>query len=105
MSEFGVTELVQEVHDLLEVGNVGLYEFIWSLHSEQPGASLDALRSQAETALREVMTSSNVQPILLIWPNFDPVGAFDPNHLPVDAWDDPEQGKPYPALRLANESQ
>jgi hypothetical protein len=52
-----VSWLKGEVRDLLDVSNVGLYEFMWTLRSRDRGPSADEMRSIAERALEELLAA------------------------------------------------
>ncbi|MUM16662.1 hypothetical protein FZI91_09970 [Mycobacterium sp. CBMA271] len=101
MAEYADSNLLQDIEDMLDVGAVGLYEFVWTLRSERPGTSIDQLRDQAARVLRHLLDTRDIEPILQVWPHSDPVGTFDPMNLGLNAWDDPVLNQPYPALILA----
>jgi hypothetical protein len=90
--------LVQEINDLLDVGDVGLYEFIWTLRSDFPEASELENRADAEAALKRILDGGDRRLIWRIWASNEPVvGMPSPSHDPKD-WADPQLGVPYIAI-------
>ena len=71
MTNDPVELLVQEVEDLLPAGRVGLYEFMWILHSEKVEGSRDHHRQIARRALEELLRQDGSRLITLIWAQQD----------------------------------
>lgn len=87
--------LVQEVSDLLDAGDVGLYEFIWLLRGVRPDASSEELRRTATAALDRLRQRGQVKLMRSIWPSkFD--GPVPQDHvLTFSDWDDPKEDGRY----------
>jgi hypothetical protein len=88
--------LVQEVEDLLGVGNVGLYEFLWLLRPKYPNLNDRELRSYAAQALDRLLQEERGSLVWLIWPH-DEVEQGPIEEDSEQIWSDPGDG-PYRAL-------
>lgn len=89
MTEDVVAALVQEIHDLLDVGRVGLYEFMWELNTSQSWLSIDERRAVARQALDQILADPAVR---LIWERWaDPeagVRTASIEDVGIEAWND-----------------
>jgi hypothetical protein len=97
MTDDPVKLLVQEVEDLLPAGRVGLYEFMWILHSEKVPGSKNQHREIAHLALARLIKAGDARLITLIWaqPGSEEKLARD---VRDDDFDDPQQNIPYVAV-------
>jgi nitrogen fixation-related uncharacterized protein len=98
-SEATVKWLSSEVRDFLDVGAVGLYEFIWALRSGQPGVKADDRTAIAESALRQLLVSEPARLILLTWPHLGSGGDVELAAVRASDWDDPPEDGTYVALK------
>jgi hypothetical protein len=67
MSADPVQMLIQEVDDLLDAGEVGLYEFLWILNGEKVAGSEDDHRHLARQALDHLLEEKRGRLISLVW--------------------------------------
>ena len=88
MSQDAVSELAQEMRDLLDVGRVGLYEFMWELNSTQKALSLDDRRTVARRALDELLAEPDVDLVLMKWPDWGVIRRVSVEEIDTDAWND-----------------
>ena len=93
--------LVGEVSDDLDVGRVGLYEFIWTLRTKYPDASLPVMRSVAQAALAQLTTNDEVRVVRLTWPDATPLGAVSAGDVRDADWDDITEGSYLGVVRAA----
>ncbi len=93
-----VTWLVNEVNDLLNVSNVGLYEFLWLLRGRQPTIEETDMSRIASDALNQLLMEKSVKLILLTWANQDSEGDFDISKLSASDWNDPSSDAQYVAV-------
>lgn len=92
------TMLVAEVEQLLSVGSVGLYEFVWLLRSAVPEASDSERRDLAREAVRRLLEQGGNRLVFLEWPREAVTGEARFEELRDSAWDDPTHGQPYIAI-------
>jgi hypothetical protein len=59
--------LRREVEDLLDVGRVGLYEFIEILRGEAPELSTDQLEAYATAVLNQLLADGDVRLVWEVW--------------------------------------
>jgi hypothetical protein len=93
-----VTWLVQEIHDLLDVSSVGLYEFLWQLNTPDQTLSLDQRRQVARQALEILLAAGDVTIVRLRWPEAKPLSELSMSELPESAWNDPDDDGYYIGL-------
>lgn len=98
MNEDRISWLENEVEDLLEASNVGLYEFVWLLRGQDPQIPLASARVIAEGALRRLLSAGAVRLVLLTWPSQEAGADVGPQALQSSDWDDPRKGQPYVGL-------
>jgi len=97
MNEVIVEQLAHEVSDLLDAGDVGLYEFIWILRSDQPDLAEREYRGYAQAALQRLLA---VKEARLVWKRWADVDyEMDASDVTIDdaAWNDPTDD-PYLAV-------
>lgn len=90
--------LTEEVHDLLTVSPVGLYEFIWLLRGKYPDLTMERYQEIAEASLRRILQDDGGTLVYLLWPDQEAAGYADARVIPSEYWNDPEAGVPYVAL-------
>jgi hypothetical protein len=90
--------LRQEVEGLLDVSDVGLYELIWLLRGRHPEMPDGEAKALANVCLQQLLSDRVGCLVRLVWPSHEPIDDADPGPLPVDAFDDPQEGIPYFAL-------
>jgi hypothetical protein len=90
-----VTGLVQEIHDLLDVSSVGLYEFLWQLNTPEQTLSLDERKHVARQALEILLQDPAVKIVRLRWPEGTPIEELSLDLLPMTAWNDPDEEGVY----------
>lgn len=90
--------LIQEVRDLLDASNVGLYEFIWLLRGHYPDLPMEDYRQVAREALRQLILDDAGTLVLLTWPDQESKGYADLQSQPDEYWEDPKQDVPYVAF-------
>lgn len=96
MTDDSVALLVQEVEDLLPAGRVGLYEFMWILHSEKVPGSRAQHREIARDALDRLIKDGG-KLITLVWAQ--PGSEEDlKRDVRDEDFDDPQQNIPYVAI-------
>ena len=93
-----VSWLTQEVHDLLDAGSVGLYEFMWTLNTPDQPLSVDERRSVARQALQHLLDEPGVELAWLRWPDWTELRKITIDELPDDPWHDPDENGMYVAL-------
>jgi len=96
-----VSWLVQEVHDLLDVSTVGLYELMWMLNTPGQQLSIDERRAVARRAVEQLLAEPGIELTWLRWPDWTSLGKVSLEALPQDAWDDPNENGVYVALDKA----
>jgi hypothetical protein len=89
--------LVQEVDSLLDMSNVGLYEFLWMQRGRNPNTGEDEMRRHAEDALRLLLAAGRGRLVWLKWPDQQPVDEPPISEPGAHDWEDPNEG-PYLAL-------
>lgn len=92
--------LVQEVHDLLDVSSVGLYEFIELLTDPSWPMPAERRVEVAGQALRRLLDEQGVELRWMRWPSFEDQGAVTLADLPTDPWGFDEDGR-YLAITRA----
>lgn len=97
MSTDRTDRLVEEVRELLQAGDVGLYEFIWELNTLAPELSSTAKRECARVALRRLLDDGNVRLVRLLWARNDFEEPYSWAQLRDTDWDDPTD-EPYVAI-------
>jgi hypothetical protein len=96
-----VNWLVQEVHDLLDVSSVGLYEFMWMLNTPDQSLSIDERKALARQALKRLLAEPGMELTWLRWPEWTSLGKVTFDELPEDPWGDPDENGMYLALNRA----
>lgn len=89
--------LTEEVHELLAVSPVGLYEFIWLLRGKYPDLPREHYQKMAGDALRRIIPDEGAL-VYLRWPDQEAAGHADSRVISAEYWDDPEAGVPYVAV-------
>ncbi len=90
--------LVQEIHDLLDVSSVGLYEFMWTLNTPDQTLSIDERKALARRALEKLLQGPGIELTWMRWPEWTSLGTVTLDQLPPDPWDDPDDNGMYIAL-------
>jgi hypothetical protein len=80
--------LVQEISDLLDAGQVGLYEFVWVLHQRYPDAPAASLLHICRPVLDEFLKDPAVQLGWYVWPSSEPIRPASRDDLTDHAFDD-----------------
>ncbi len=80
--------LVEEIDESLDAGQVGLYEFVWTLHSRYPNAPATELLHICRPVLDEFLKDANVTLGWYVWPKFGAVGPATEADLDDHAFDD-----------------
>jgi hypothetical protein len=93
-----VEHLVQEVHDLLDVSSVGLYEFLEILNTPDQPLTIDERKSVARQALLRLLDEPGMELVWLRWPEFGPVARVTLDQLPDDPWAEPDAEGLYVAV-------
>ena len=93
-----VHSLVQEIHDLLDVSTVGLYEFLWQLNTPGQTLSIEQRRQIARQALEVLLAEGDLTIVELRWPEAKPLGELSLNQLSDSAWNDPDSDGYYVGL-------
>jgi hypothetical protein len=96
-----VNWLVQEIHDLLDVSSVGLYEFMWMLNTPNQKLSIEERKALAKQALERLMSEPGVELNWMRWPEWASLGKVTLDELPPDPWNDPDDNGMYLALNRA----
>jgi hypothetical protein len=96
-----VNWLVQEIHDLLDVSSVGLYEFMWMLNTPDQTLSIDERKTLARQALERLISEPGVELTWMRWPEWGSLGKVTLDELPPDPWKDPDDNGMYLALNRA----
>jgi hypothetical protein len=92
-----VRYVVEEVHEFLRAGPVGLYEFVDMQRDGSSPPDERQYREVARHALQRLMAEPDVRLIWQIWPRFDPVPGPDTAGDDDAHWQTPGEG-PYPAV-------
>ncbi len=90
--------LVREVHDLLDVSSVGLYEFMWMLNTPDQELSSEERKALARRALERLLAEPGVELTRMRWPEWEAQGNLRLDELPDDPWQDPDEDGQYIAL-------
>jgi hypothetical protein len=90
--------LVQEIRDLLDVSNVGLYEFMEFLNDPDSPLSADEKESIATRALGRILEQDSVEMHRTRWASSENLGAVSAAELPSDPWRRPDENGDYIAL-------
>lgn len=93
--------LVQEIHDLLDVSTVGLYEFLWQLNTPDQTLSIEQRRQVARQALEVLLAEGDLTIVELRWPEAKPLRELSLNQLSESAWNDPDADGYYVGLDRA----
>jgi hypothetical protein len=93
--------LYQEVHDLLDVSHVGLYEFLEILNSPEQSLSRDQQLALAREALARFMAEPDTRLIKVRWPEFDSRGDVRLDQVGDQAWNRPDGNGDYVAIDRA----
>ena len=93
--------LYQEVHDLLDVSSVGLYEFLDLLNTPGQTLSMDERKQLARRVLERLVREPGVQLKILRWPEWDSHGGMDIDDLSDTAWNGPDENGMYVAVDRA----
>ena len=101
MNEEAVTELVQETLDLLDAGEVGLYEFMWDLNTTHTELSIEERRAVARQALDQLLAEPDVELIWMKWPGSTAIRRASIEDVGADAWNDIGDDKLYLAIDRA----
>lgn len=102
MTDEDVAWLIDEIDESLDVGQVGLYEFIWALRSRHPNAPIETLRPVAQRALERMRETDDIVLIKLVWPSFHVAAWPAWSELDENSWAD--AGKdPYFAIARPEE--
>lgn len=80
--------LVQEISDLLDAGQVGLYEFVWVMHGRYPKAPAGDLIHLCRPALDQFLDDPGVTLGWYVWPEFGRIKEATPADLDDHAFDD-----------------
>jgi len=91
--------LAREVTDLLTAGSVGLYEFLWILRGTRADLSDDEIHGVASSALDLLLQNGLGRLVWLTWASDDEVENVLLRPLVAADWNDPEQDKPYLAIK------
>lgn len=83
-----VNWLVQEISDLLDAGQAGLYEFVWTLRQRYPGKATRDLAPICRPALDELLRDPAVRLGWYIWPSLEMVRLASEADLTPSAFDD-----------------
>jgi hypothetical protein len=102
MSSEAVDHLFREIHDLLDVSSVGLYEFLAILNTPDQPLTLDERRAAAHRALRRLLQEPGVRLVRLRWPEFHPISQTSLDELPSDPWAPPDEDGFYLAVDRAD---
>jgi hypothetical protein len=78
--------LTQEAEDLLDQGNVGLYQFIWGLRGASFGLSDDEAMQLSRRVVERLVRAGKARIYALAWPGLDVVEG----PLPVETLADPK---------------
>ena len=97
-NEETVRQLVQEIHDLLDVSTVGLYEFLWQLNTPDQTLSIEQRRQVARQALDILLAEGDLTIVELRWPESKPLRELSFNQLSESAWNDPGDDGHYVGL-------
>jgi hypothetical protein len=101
MSEETTAWLTQEIHDLLDVSSVGLYEFLDLLRKPDLELSVDERQRIAQQALEQLMAAPGMQLKRLRWPNWEDLGSLRLDELSADSWRPPDEDGIYIAVDRA----
>jgi hypothetical protein len=100
MNEATVERLVQEVSDLLDAGEVGLYEFLWILRSDESHVDETEFRLYAAAALRRLQRDGLVRLVWKLWGDVSFERDASDATIDDDSWNDPTED-PYLAVVAA----
>lgn len=89
--------LVREVDELLNVGSVGLYEFMWILNSAGSVRSEATRLQYARQALRTLLENDSDRLVLLMWAQPDYLKELHREVEPED-FGDQQLEAPYVAI-------
>jgi|tagenome__1003787_1003787.scaffolds.fasta_scaffold20788726_2 hypothetical protein len=98
MVEQTVDWLVQEVRDLLDVSNVGLYEFMDILNGVDSALPDENKKSIAWQALLRILGDEDVVMYRTRWPSAGNLGDISRADLPPDPWSPPGADGSYLAI-------
>ena len=90
--------LYQEVHDLLDVSSVGLYEFLDLLRTPGHDVPPERRRDVATAVLKRLLAEPGTELRRLRWPDFDSLGSVDVIELDADSWNAPDDDGMYVAI-------
>jgi hypothetical protein len=90
--------LVQEISDLLDVSDVGLYEFMEFLNDPDKPLPTDEKRLIARQALDRILSEGGVEMHRVRWPKSDDRGTVSAAELPADPWRPPDENGDYIAI-------
>jgi hypothetical protein len=97
MTDDTVRLLIQEVDDLLDAGEVGLYEFMWFLNNKDVEGSTDDHRVLARKALDLLLKENRGRLISLVWAQPGTEKDLD-RDVRLEDFNDPQQDVPYVAI-------
>jgi hypothetical protein len=86
--------LTQEAEDLLEQGNVGLYQFVWGLRGTSFGLSDDEAIRLSRRVVGRLIQAGKAKIYALAWPGLDVVDGPLPLTVLEDSksWSEGESG-------------
>ena len=91
-----VDRVLQEVDEMLDAGQVGLYEFLEVLRGDFPELSEQDCLAIAKAAWARIEGRDRL--VWLVWPSFDPVPGPATAGEQREHWETPRGGVPYPAI-------
>jgi hypothetical protein len=95
--------LTEEADELLDQGNVGLYQFIWELRGAQLGLSDDEAIELSRRVVEKLILTGRAEIYALAWPGLDIVHG----PLPLGTLEDPiswNEGESGPMIGLVPRS-
>ena len=88
MTTDDITWVIEEIDELLGAGEVGLYEFVWTLHARYPKAPAEELLHICRPALDRLLEESSVTLGWYVWPKHDRIREASEADLDDHAFDD-----------------
>jgi hypothetical protein len=87
MSDDDVPWLVDEMRELLDVGDAGIYEFVEALRQRYPDTDVAVLRPIAREALTEILNDVSVRLAWYEWPKSEPVAPASTEEIRPETFD------------------